>query len=63
MSVKQFLQDFKPGSEADEDTFSELSGLSNEEAERLAEAEKERKKLEDAQAAATQPAAPPETPA
>ena len=44
-------------------TIVEQAETMAEEAEKLAEAEKERKKLEDAQAAANQPAAPPETPA
>jgi len=44
-------------------TIVEQAEVLAEEAERLAEAEKERKKMEEAQAAASQPAAPPETPA
>jgi transcription termination/antitermination protein NusA len=44
-------------------TIVEQAETMAEEAERLAEAEKERKKLEEAQAAASQPAPPPETPA
>lgn len=44
-------------------TIVEQAETMAEEAERLAEAEKDRKRMEDAQAAANQPAAPPETPA
>lgn len=35
MSVEQFLQDFKPGEESNEDTLAELSGIANSEATQL----------------------------